>query len=199
MADCCEIQTNIKKRILWIVLWINLIVFGAQFTAAIVAHSSALLADSFDMIGDAFAYALSIFAIARGSRWLARAALFKGIIIIVFASLVLIDAIIKIFAFKLIPSSLLMIIFGIVGLIANSVCLYLLTSHRDDDINMRSVWIRARNDILGNIAVLITAFLVFLFVSRWPDIIVGITLAIILLHSGYTIIRSAKHELQNKK
>ncbi len=194
MKNCCETHDN-KRRILWIVLWVNALIFGVQLSAAIIAHSTALLADSVDMIGDVFAYAISIFVITRGERALAKAALFKGIIIALFSSVVFIDVLIKIFFEEQMPSSTLMLIFSLVGMCANSFCLWLLTQNRNSDINMRSVWLCARNDIIGNISVLITAGLVYIWNSRWPDIIVGTILATILLHSGYGIIRLAKNKL----
>lgn len=193
--NCCGSQ-SIKRRVLWTVLWINAVVFGAQLTAAIIAHSNALLADSFDMIGDVFAYALTIFAISRGEKWLAKAALFKGIIIAAFASAVLIDALIKTFIYDAMPSSILMLIFSVLGLIANGTCLWLLTHYRNSDINMRSVWVCARNDIIGNISVLLTVYLVYLFQSRWPDILVGTGLAMVLMYSAYSIIHSANKQLK---
>lgn len=75
MKDCCQLEIRNKKifKILWIVLWINLIVFFAQFVAAIIANSSSLLADSIDMIGDVLAYAISIYAFNKGEKWSARA------------------------------------------------------------------------------------------------------------------------------
>lgn len=194
MANCCEIQSN-KRRILWIVLWVNLIVFGGQLTAAIFAHSTALLADSIDMIGDAIAYGISIYVISRGEVALAKAALCKGVIIALFATMVFIDALLKVFILETVPSSSLMLIFSLIGLCANGFCLWILTKDRNSDINMRSVWLCARNDIIGNISVLITAYLVYVFQSRWPDVIVGTILAIVLLHSAYNIIRLANNKL----
>lgn len=194
MKNCCEVQNN-KRRILWIVFWVNLIVFGGQFTAAIIAHSTALFADSIDMIGDVIAYGISIYVISRGEKALAIAALCKGVIIAFLATIVFIDALLKIFIFEAVPSSIIMVIFSVIGLCANGFCLWILTQDRNSDINMRSVWLCARNDILGNISVLITACLVYYFQSRWPDIIVGTMLAIVLLHSAITIIRLAKNKL----
>ena len=196
MSGCCT-PNNLKRKVLWLVLWINAVAFAAQFAAAIIAHSSALLADSLDMLGDMLAYAISLYALARGQQWLAKAALYKGLIILCFASAILISSLNKITLQQILPSSTLMLIFGGLGLIANCYCFYLLSSHRNTDINMRSVWICARNDIMVNCSVLITAYLVYLLQSRWPDIIVGTGLALILLHSGFGIIRSSLQQLKS--
>lgn len=107
MKDCCEIEIRNKNvfKVLWIVLLINLVVFFVQFTAAIIANSSSLLADSIDMIGDVLAYGISIYAFNKGERWGARASLIKGIIIIILASTVLLHVAKQIFTVEIIPAS----------------------------------------------------------------------------------------------
>lgn len=198
MANCCNVETSRlqKKRILIAVLIINAIMFFAQMGASIAAHSSSLLADSFDMLGDTLTYSLSLYAVSRGGRWLAKAALFKGGIIAVFATAVLLQSVYKMFIPDLTPLSGIMLVFSMLGLGANLVCLYLLTSHKDADINMKSTWICSRNDIIGNVAVLITAGLVFVAHSRWPDILVALGFVIILFRSAVQIIRDALDHLK---
>lgn len=199
MTDCCtlEIRSEKIRKVLWIALWINLIVFSGQLLGAIIANSSALLADSFDMIGDVMAYAISLYAFNRGEKWGAKAALFKGIIIVVLASIVVLDASKKFFIIEFIPSFSLMIIFSLIGLAANGFCLWLLTTYRDENLNMKSVWMCSRNDVLVNLSVMLTALLVYFFKSQWPDVIIGLLLAMILLYSAYHIIVVAIKNLQH--
>lgn len=64
----------------------------------------------------------------------------------------------------------------------------LLRRHKEDDINMRSTWICSRNDIIANIGVLGAALLVWVFRSKWPDIIVGGAIAILFLRSAYFVL-----------
>lgn len=190
MSDCCqlEIRNNKILKILWIVLLINLIVFFGQFSAAIIANSSSLLADSIDMLGDVLAYSISIYAFNKGEKWGARASLFKGTIIFILASVVLLDVTKQIFTVEIVPNSNLMLIFSLIGLVANSICLWLLTTYQNDNLNMKSVWICSRNDIFVNLSVIFTAILVSYFQSKWPDIIVGSALAVILFKSAIHIV-----------
>ena len=199
MSDCCQLEVRNKNvlKILWIVLSINLVVFFGQFSAAIVANSSSLLADSIDMMGDVLAYGISIYAFNKGEKWGARASLFKGIIIGILACIVLLDVAKQIFIEELMPASNIMLIFSLIGLGANSICLWLLTSYQNDNLNMKSVWICSRNDILVNLSVIFTAILVFYFQSKWPDIVVGTVLAIILFKSAVHIIRLSMGVLKN--
>ncbi len=194
MSGCCEINVNLakKKRLLWTVLLINLGMFFIQFIAAWVAHSTTLLADSLYMVGDALTYGLSIYVAAKSKDWLNRAAVFKSIIILCFALIVLIEATYKIFFITHEPSYVLMIIFGALGLVANGVCFYLLTQQRNADINLRSTWICSRNDLIGNVAVIVTAFLVLIFQNRWPDIVIGLLFAGVLAWSALGIFRDVR-------
>ncbi len=197
MAGCCDVDPKLaqKKQILIIVLVINAVMFFAQFISAMLAHSTSLLADSLDMLGDAITYGLSLYAVAQGGRWLARASLFKGIIIAIFGIAVLVEALYKISFTEVMPHANLMVVFGTIGLIANGVCFYLLSRHRHQDINMRSTWICARNDIIGNFMVLITAGLVVLWHSRWPDIIVGVIFSLILIYFAIKVINESRIEI----
>ena len=85
--------------------------------------------------------------------------------------------------------------FSLLGLAANSVCLYLLWKHREEDVNMSSVWECSRNDIAANLSVFVAAGAVWLTGTGWPDTVVALGLALLLLHSAYRVISSAWGEL----
>lgn len=199
MSDCCKIEIKTKKTIktLWIVLWINFVVFFVQFIAATIANSSSLLADSIDMMGDTLAYAISLYVINKGVKWEATASLCKGIIIYILACIILFNVIKQTVVSEMIPASNLMLIFSLIGLCANSVCLWLLNTYQNNNLNMKSVWICSRNDILVNLSVIITAGLVYYFQSKWPDIIVGLVLTILLFKSASHIIKLSMSVLKN--
>jgi Co/Zn/Cd efflux system component len=95
VKDCCEIRADIperQRRVLQVVLWINTGMFLAEFCAGFLAHSTALLADSVDMLGDAIVYGFSLYAVARGGVWQARSALLKGLVMAAFGVAVLVAA-----------------------------------------------------------------------------------------------------------
>ena len=66
-ADIAALRRN-QARVLWAVLALNAVMFVGEFTAGWLAQSTALLADSLDMLGDSLVYALSLFVIDRGGR-----------------------------------------------------------------------------------------------------------------------------------
>ena len=164
--------------------------FVIEAAGGLHARSTALLADSLDMLGDAVVYGFSLYVISRGQVWQARAALVKGLLMAALGAGVLVQAAVKI-AYGLVPTVELMGSLGILALLANLVCLGLLRSRREDDINMRSAWVCSRNDVIGNVAVLVAAVAVALTGSAWPDIAVGLTVAGVVSYSAAQIIREA--------
>ncbi|MCG7993359.1 MAG: cation transporter [Candidatus Thiodiazotropha lotti] len=203
MSGCCDggcsvnaLQEERQRGTLKTVLGINAIMFIVIVGAAIYGDSTALLANSFDNFGDALTYALSLFAISRGNNMKAKIAFFKGVLILLAAIIVTTQIIYKLFV-PGVPVFEAMGIFGILSLIANSICLFLLWRHRHEDVNMSSVWECSRNDIASDLSVIIAAGAVWLSGSGWPDIIVALVLVILLYRSAFRVISSAKAELHN--
>lgn len=198
--DCCSKKGDTiatlalkkdQRRVLIIVMIINFAMFVIEFGGGVLAHSSALMADSVDMFGDAVVYALSLYALGRGARWEAGAALAKGAIILLFGLAVLIEI-----AEKLVrgvpPSSTLMMVVGSAALVANMTCLALLGRFRNQNINMSSTFECSRNDVVSNVGVLIAAGLVAASGSAWPDIAVGAIIAVIFLRSAWNVLSEAR-------
>jgi cation diffusion facilitator family transporter len=183
-----------------IVLGVNLVMFAVEIVAGLMAGSTALLADSLDMLGDTLAYGFSLYVVARSDAWKAGAALLKGLIMGAFGLFVLGHVIYKIIH-PVIPQYEVIGGIGLLALAANLVCLVLLTRHREEDVNMRSVWLCSRNDIIANVSVLIAAAGVWLAHSHWPDVVVGLAIAVLFLRSAFNVIRDAvkawKHHEQS--
>ena len=198
MDDCCDHKADElasfahgpRRRVLQIVLAINVVMFVAEFGAGMVARSTALMADSVDMLGDALVYVLSLYALSRGPRWKAGAALAKGGVIVVFAVWIGIELVAKIIS-GVTPTSSLMAIFGGIALVANVSCLMLLWRHRHEDVNMSSTFECSRNDVISNVGVLVAAAAVWGVGQAWPDILVGAIVALLFLRSSWRVIRQA--------
>ena len=198
MAGCCCNEEDIasqglqlrQKRMLWAVLAINAVMFLAEFSAGLVAGSTALLGDSLDMLGDTMVYTLSLLVLHRGARWKALSAGVKGAIMLGFGVIVLAEALYKMVAGAT-PTSWLMMVVGAVALAANLACLVLLTRHRQDDVNMRSAWICSRNDLFANTGVIAAGALVWVSGSVWPDVLVGTAIAALFVASACGVLRDA--------
>jgi len=192
MDECCEVREipREQRRTLQIVLLINAVMFLTESVAGVLAHSTALFADSLDMLGDAVVYGFSLYVIGRGIAWQARAALLKGLIMAAFGIGLLVQVAFKITR-GVTPTVEVMGVVGTLAFAANLWCLALLWRRRGDDINMRSAWICSRNDVIGNASVLVAAAAVWLTGSPWPDIIVGLLVAAVFGRSAIGVLADA--------
>ena len=200
-AGCCDANDNAlvslrerQRTVLWVVLGINAVLFVVEFGVGWWARSTALLADSLDMLGDAFVYAFSLWVLSRGALWRARAALSKGVVQLMFGLVVLGQS-----TWRAIdgtpPVADAMALMGLVALAGNTWAFTLLWRHRSDDINMTSTWLCSRNDLIANSAVLLAAAAVWQLDSVWPDVIVGVAIALLFLRTAWDVIHEARREL----
>lgn len=200
-ASCCPPDTDAVagssryRRALWIALAVNAVMFVIELGASVSAESVALLADAVDFAGDAGNYGMSLGAIALGTLWQSRAALFKGLCMAGYGAFVLALAGWSWLAGSA-PEPITMGVVGGIALAANLGVTALLFAYREGNADMRSVWLCTRNDSIGNIAVLIAALGVFGTGTRWPDLIVAAVIASFAVSGGVTTIRSARAELR---
>ena len=184
------------RRALWIALGINGGFFLIEVIAGAAAGSVALQADALDFFGDAANYAISLGVAGMALTWRARAAVVKGGTLGVFALWVLLSTAWHAFHGPL-PRAEVMGVVGFAALAANGGVALMLYRFRGGDANMRSVWICARNDALGNLAVLLAALGVFGTGAGWPDLIVATIMGGLGLSGGAQIVASACRELRS--
>jgi|TARA_B100000959_G_scaffold57131_2_gene59687 Co/Zn/Cd efflux system component len=170
--------------------------FAVEFSAGYIASSAALMADSLDMLGDSLVYGFSLYVVSRDDRWKARAAYAKSAVMLAFGLFVLVQVGIKLLSSEA-PQYEIMGAIGLLALIANAFCLLLLTLHREEDVNMRSVWLCSRNDIVANVSVLIAGVGVMLTSSHWPDVIVGLGIAVLFIRSSLLVFKDAQVTMVN--
>ncbi|MFT5561668.1 MAG: Co/Zn/Cd efflux system component [Candidatus Azotimanducaceae bacterium] len=194
--DCAADALREKQRgTLIAVLAINAVMFVVILIGAQLAGSTALFADCLDNLGDAMTYGLSLMVVASSTSAKAKVALFKGSLILLAALVVTGQITYKLFNPE-VPVFALMGAFSLLALAANSICLGLLWQHRNQDINMSSVWECSRNDIATNISVFVAAGAVWLAGSGWPDIVVAGALVGLLLRSSARVISGALREIR---
>ena len=203
MSDACShLEEDLasphgpKRKILWIVLVLNLIMFFVEGIAGWMAQSNALMADALDMLGDAAIYGFSLFVIQLAPIWRTRSGILKASIMSLFAFGILGSALYRV-SHQVVPVASAMGIVGSLALVINLFCAYLLLRFKDDDINMRSAWLCSRNDVLANLGVLAAAGGVAWTNSHWPDLVVGVIIAGLILQSSFGIFKDAKIELEN--
>ena len=94
------------------------------------------------------------------------------------------------------PEAFTMGAVGTAALIANAISFGLLWAYRSGDSNMRSAWICTRNDVLGNLAVLLAAVGVFGTGTGGPDVAVAAIMAALALKGAFVVLNQSWSELK---
>lgn len=198
---CCQGKSEDLKaladkhaKVLWIVLAINAVMFIVEMIMGHLANSRALMADSLDMLGDTLAYASSIYVLKMSLQAKAKASIFKAALMFLTGLFVIVETL-RSFYGEGIPAALTISSIGLLALVMNALCLMLLTKHKNDDINFKSVWICSRNDIIANTAVIIAGGLVYLLQSKLPDLLVGLGITVLFLKSSLSVFLEARQSL----
>jgi len=203
MDECCtppplnlggSKKDDAYRRVLWLVLAINAAMFAVEVVAGLAAGSAALQADALDFLGDAANYAISLLVVGMVLPYRASAALAKGATMAAFG-LWVIGTVVWHSLHGTLPNAFTMGTVGGAALVANAASFGLLWAYRHGDSNMRSAWICTRNDVLGNLAVLLAALGVFGTGTGWPDTIVAGVMAALAIQGSVLVIRQASAEL----
>lgn len=188
-----EIEDEAQRQTLIVLFVINGIMFFSELALGIYADSSALIADSLDMLADALVYGVGIYAVGRATAIKVRTATLSGTTQIVLG-LTMLAEVGRRLIYGSEPVSLLMMSVGTVALVANLWCLFILAKHRHGEVHMRASWIFSSNDVIANIGVIVAGILVLLMGARWPDLAIGSIISAVVINGGIRILREAAEE-----
>lgn len=184
---------QLERKTLLILLLINLTMFFVELVSGIFADSTGLISDSLDMLADAMVYLIALYAVGKHLSLKQKAARFSGYVHIFLGLLVLFESSRR-FLYGSEPEGPFMIYFGIIALAANTYCLYLISKHRHSGIHMKASFIFSANDVLVNLGIIISGFLVIQLNSHYPDIVIGTIVSIVVIRGGILILHEAKQE-----
>ncbi len=172
-----KIEEDLRRAVL-IVAILNLAYFGIEFTVAEIIGSVSLLADSIDFLEDASVNFL--IAVALGWTLARRAVVGKML-----AGILLIPGLATLwmawqkFSLPVPPEAIPLSLTGGVALVVNLSCALLLTKYRHHAGSLsRAAFLSARNDVFANIAIIAAGFFTAYTVSAWPDLLVGLGIAL---------------------
>lgn len=206
MSDCCKGPCSAAKppvdrryrRILLVALLVNAAMFGVEIGFGWLSGSVSLLADAVDFLGDAGNYAISLFVLGLAPLWGTRAALFKGLSMGAYGIIVLAQLVWHVLT-GTVPDAGTMGVISLIALGANLSVAMLLYAYRNGDANMRSVWLCTRNDVVGNVAVMLAALGVLGSGRGWPDYAVAGLMSYLGLSAARSVIAHARSEMAEAK
>lgn len=187
-------NTPAYVRTLWLVVAMNAAMFVVGVVVTATGGSVSVRSDLLDFLGDSVATGIGRLLVGRSALVRATASLWQGIALGALGIFALGSAIWRAFEGGA-PEAYGMGLYGVLGLCVNMGAALLLLKHRKGDASVRAVWLYSRNDAIGNIAVMVAAALVALTANRWPDVVVGLGIAALFLHSATEIVRDSRREL----
>ncbi len=183
-----EATAQVEAGILKWLLAINGVMFVVELTVGWLAQSTGLIADSLDMFADAAVYGVALYAVGHSVRMKLRAAHLSGWLQIILA-LGALSEVVRRLLFGSEPISSLMMGFGLVALAANVVCLLLIAKSRNSGAHMKASWIFSANDVIANLGVILAGGLVAWTGSRYPDLVIGLIIGLIVLNGARRILQ----------
>jgi len=185
-------DTSAQSKLLWTILLINFVFFIIEITTGFISKSMGLVADSLDMLADALVYGLSLWAVGSTVIRKKKVAKLSGYFQLALALIGLIEVIRRFISFEALPDFKTMIIVSILALIANSVCLFLLQKSKSEEAHMKATMIFTSNDIIINTGVIVAGVLVLLTQSKYPDLIIGTIVFLIVVKGAFRILKLGK-------
>ncbi len=195
-ADCsCELtaRSEEQRRVLIVLLTINATMFVAYFVTGVIGESMGFTGGSLDMLADAAVYGIGLYAVERAASVKICADFLSGVFQVVLA-LSMAGEIVRRVIWVSNPEPLYMVTISLVALVANAVCLMLISKHRDGEVHMRASWIFSKNDVIANVGVTCGGFLVYSLGTRWQDLVIGAIIVGVVLRGGLTILADARRE-----
>ena len=182
------------RRAVAIVAILNLAYFGVEFSVAVSIGSVALIADSVDFLEDASVNFLIFVALAWTAARRARVGMLLAGVLLVPVLAFLWSLWAKL-GEPLPPAPMPMSITGFGALAVNLTCAYLLVRHRHVGGSLsRAAFLSARNDAFANIAIIAAGIVTAAYPSVWPDIVVGLAIAILNIGAAKEVWEAARTE-----
>ena len=181
-----------QRKMLWIVLVINFSFFIIEMLYGWLSNSMGLVADSLDMLADSIVYGLSVLAVGAAVYRKKNIARISGYFQMFLALLGIVEVIRRFIGFEEVPVFQTMIVVSILALIANSVSLYIIQKAKSKEAHMQASMIFTSNDIIINTGVIIAGILVYVTSSKYPDLIIGTIIFLIVIRGAFRILKLAK-------
>jgi len=184
---------TLRQTVLLVAL-LNLAYFGVEFAVAIAIGSVSLFADSVDFLEDAsinllIAVALSWSAVNRARLGMALA----GILLV--PALATLWTAWQKFSLPVPPAPIPLSLTGAGALAVNLICALMLARFRSRAGSLtRAAFLSARNDAYANVAIVLAGFLTLATLSAWPDLIVGLGIAVLTADAARDVVAAARKE-----
>lgn len=189
-------------RKLHISLWITVAFIVVEFVAGVKAQSLALLSDAGHNFTDSLALGLAWFAFYLQSKppterktfGYLRAGVLAGFVnaltLVVLALFIFFEAYERFLTPRVVQEDI-MIVVAAAGLLVNVAVMWALHSESRDDLNIRGAFMHMLGDALSSVGIIIGGIAIVYTSSLWIDPLLSVLIGVLILWSGWDIIREA--------
>ena len=182
------------RRVLAVVAALNLAYFGVEFCVALFIGSVALFADSVDFLEDASLSFLVAVAFTWSPTWRARMGMLLSVVLLVPGLATLVAAWHK-YLSAAPPAAVPLSVTALGALVVNLSCAVLLARHQAQRGSLtRAAFLSARNDVVANVAIITAGVATATLHSAWPDLAVGLGIAVLNAGAAREVWRAARRE-----
>lgn len=189
---------GLRRVVLWVAL-LNLAYFGVEFGVARTIGSVSLFADSIDFLEDASVNFLILVALGWTVQSRARLGMVLALILLIPGLATLWTAWRQFIALQP-PEAFPLSLTGLGALAINLTCAFMLAKFRKHQGSLtKAAFLSARNDALANVAIIIAGIVTAFTLSPWPDLVVGLGIAVMNGNAAWEVWGTARKEHQNVK
>lgn len=184
----------LRRAVAWVAA-LNLAYFGVEFLVARAIGSVSLFADSVDFLEDASVNILILAALRWSAKYRARVGMCLAVILLV-PGLATVWTAWQKFGLPVAPSPLPLSLTGFGALVVNLSCAMMLAQYRHHQGSLtKAAFLSARNDAIANVGIIAAGVITgALWRSAWPDLIVGLGIAMMNADAAREVWHAAKAE-----
>jgi len=182
------------RRVVALVALANFGYFGVEYYVARRIDSVALFADSIDFLEDTAVNVLILLALGRSAHGRARIATMLAVLLLI-PGVSTLWAAYQRFTLPTTPDAALLSATAVGALVVNLWCAFLLARFRSHQGSLsRAAFLSARNDAVGNVAIVLAGFVTAVTFSPWPDLVVGLGIFAMNLDAAREVYSAASAE-----
>ncbi|WP_081314465.1 cation transporter [Cutibacterium avidum] len=190
-----EINSPSTRRIIALVTILNAIGLVIDVTVASIIGSASLFADAADFLEDVLINGLVLVALGWSVQSRRKASIWLAGLILIPAAAALGTAVWKITS-GVPPEPVPLSVTAIIALLINLSCAIALMTLRGQRSSLvRGAWLAARNDVLGNVLILVAGLITTVWFTVWPDVVVGLVMAVINATAAKEVWEQARREV----
>ena len=192
----------VNEKNLLAATFLNLVITVVEIAGGVLSGSLALLSDALHNLSDTFATFIAYLAILIGKREANQkktfgykrmeilAALINAVILIVISVFLIKEAWHR-WQNPAPINSMIMLVVGMIGLLANLYAVLILRKDAAKSINVKAAYVHLIGDSLSSVVVIIGSVLIRIYKIDWIDPIITVIISIYIIRSGFVILKES--------